>query len=190
MKTAIALLALLGSQLASANSVLTYTGQAFNDGAAGAGSVTATIEFSKPLVAGITLTAADIVSFSISALGNTVTSSSAYTYSDFTFQLGADALPNVWRMAVEMNVTGDSSKPEQWTSNFGMNWNWNLDAFSIDDAYAKDSYASGASYSDIWASGHWAASSSVSAVPEPSSWALMGFGGAALFIARRRTNKA
>ena len=185
MKSTIALLALFGSQLASADAVLTYTGQAFNKTGAGAGSLTATFKFSSPLTASTTLTAADVASFSITSAGRTITSADAYTFSDFGFVLGADSLPTSWHIEVEKNIEGDSSKPEQWTSHFGTAGYSNYDAFGVDDNYANNRLANTASYSIIYTTpGTWAVAA---AVPEPSSLALLAVGAAALFIARRRT---
>ena len=188
MKSTIALLALLGSQLASAD-VLTYTGKPFTEAYEGAGSVTATFVTKSALVAGTTLTAADIASFSVSALGFTVTNSDA-SFTSLKFVLGAGALPTSWNIAVEKSFEGDNTLPEQWSS-FNGTGDWsNLDAFARDDTLGNALGTNGKGYSVIWNTpGTWSASA-VGAVPEPSSWALMGLGAGALFIARRRTNKA
>ena len=103
MRRLLAVIVILGAQVCSAGMV-TYAGNAFTTTAQGAGSLNATFDFSAPLSNGATLTATDIASFSITAAGRTITSSDAYTFSDFAFVIGAGLLPVAWHFLISKIV--------------------------------------------------------------------------------------
>lgn len=177
----IGLVLLLLTPSTYAGPILTYDGNTFIDTGTGPGQLVATLEIGGPLANGATLTAEDIVTYSITAAGRTITNLDAPTFAFFDLRIGANLLPNLWQFEVELNVEG-WLRPEQWTSRNGLGPK-DFDAFSLDDSSPNNILARGSAFSAVFSNpGVWA----VSEVPEPSTIVLLACGFLGLGFTKRK----
>lgn len=164
--------------------ILQYTGLAFTNTGVGAGEVTAIVDFNTALTNGAVLGASDVNSFSITALGDTSTDTTA-AWTAMEFVIGPSGLPTAWLLAVEEEFQGDSD-PETILTSSGTTSFWGLtfDVYGVSDSNTGDqnfnlpiggtSFVSGSP-------GTWAV------VPEPASMGLWVIGFAVFIgIAKRR----
>ena len=160
---------------------VTYTGDSIS-GAVGSGNVTATFDFTTTLTAGATLTEADIASWSMSAAGRTI-DSSAFSYFEAEFNIGAALLPTSWYFVAEQDLESGPA-PESIAS-----WRPPVSSTSIvstqdfiflDDTEPNDPAASG-TFS-------WNSNSPgiFTAVPEPSAYLYLGLVGLAVMGWKKR----
>ncbi|MEM8947318.1 MAG: hypothetical protein AAGD11_19245 [Planctomycetota bacterium] len=163
--------------LPSANAdLVVYTGNPF---ATSSDSVTATFDFSVPLLNGATLTEANIISFEISAIGRTITNLNA-SFFDAEFTIGPSGLPTGWAFVAEADLEG-SALPEQIDSQNEQN-SVNLPAFSInfprDGLTLDDTMQNSIEFGPgLLGAGNANSPGTWSAIPEPSSFICVGLVG-------------
>lgn len=179
---------ILFASLQSHAATLQYTGLAFTNPGAGAGEVTAIVNFNTPLTNGAVLGPADVDSFSISAIGDTSTNLSA-SWVGMEFIIGPSGLPTAWLLAVEEEFQGDSD-PETILTSSGATSFWGLtfDVYGVSDSNTNNQNFNvpviGGSSFISGSPGTWAV------VPEPASVSL-GIVGLVFFmgIAKRRSSQ-
>ena len=96
---------------------------------AGPGFVDATFNINVPLLAGSTITDADMSSWSLNASGRTIENSGA-SWSSVELDIGPDLIPTTWSFHAEQNLEG-SSDPEQISASFV------LDTFSFSTGFSQ-----------------------------------------------------